>query len=741
MSARLLAATALVLLLAAAGARADVRSVDIPARSATLDIAVEVPENAKILHLNASAAGASTFDRSVVLYLKSGGPFIATRSLAAQADYWANSNGGNGAGLAIGTYAAPALHAGTWHLAVANESSRAQTVTLRSEISTTTKVPTDFVVSFDPASRALESAYGGADKLNCDTVPWHDTTPLAGTTGTVGDFRKGVIRHTLEELSTQIHSPVPVHVQACWQDFEPETDDGSYTLAAATGVYLFYNDQGMDLRDTWYAMAPAERLAGRRACQQYGDVDCTVPEIIVWFNSNEIARHNYETPSLEPRVRSIMMHEITHGLGFLSLVSSTEKDDDGKDNPDFMKLFRGRPDAYSAWVGYVKQPFGTGATEVIPFIEMDPGERRRAVTSKQYLVWDDADLAADPRNRLSANPWPRNLVQLHAPDPIRPGSTLSHFAAVHTGQLMTAFIQPNNPQVLGLAEGVLARVGWHDEPAAAAPQPGNWYDSAHSGHGIDLEFVRNTPDGAVYVGTFYTFDANGKSEYYQGPMLYRNGHMGSPDDSTRPADFGRPIYDPVSRSATYPDGAIGAVSLDFQGAEGHPACAGRSAPAFALMEWTIGSDSGTWCISPLVAPEHLPERGQDLNALWSAGPDDSGWGLTVLHTDEPDGMFFNPILFYYDTDNQPRWAMPDKIRLEPGKPIDIGDATGYCRTCTPVEVVFQRIGTMTVGLHEPEPSYAPSGKNWISVDIGGIIGGPYFQRERTPISMYMDAPD
>ena len=457
--------SALIALLAmlSSTAYADETVINLPKQTVNVGININVPANVKILTITATGDNAAPIE----LFIKDGAEFdlgSSAPNLYSQAEYVSNNTSGS-ASLAIGTYATPALHAGTWHVALLNRSSTQSTnVTLTTSTSTTADVPTDFQINFSAPSKALEDAFGGADTLDCDVAPWTDDTVLGSST--VGEFRRSLLEDTLSKLSTQIHSPVPVHIQACWKKFDDSgAHAGSYTLAAAQGTYIFAGDAGMPLANTWYAMAPAERLGGRRNCDYYSNVDCSIPEIIVWFNSAEVASGNYDSADDEPLIRSVTMHEITHGLGFLSQLGVSKTKDDGSDNPNYMQFNQGKLDAYSVNVGYESAPAqDPNNYQVTSLADLDMTGREQALTSGQFLVWTDPSLGNNSENVLRNATSPRNLVELHAPSEIQPGSTLSHLAAVHQGQLMTAVIQPNYPQTLGLAGPMLARVGWNTSP-------------------------------------------------------------------------------------------------------------------------------------------------------------------------------------------------------------------------------------------------------------------------------------
>lgn len=733
-----------LLTLALAGhAAATETVVTVQPRTAVAGIRIDVPADARLLTVKATGGATG----KLVLALRADNDFNVSANPYDQADYYSLNSDGT-ASISIGDYNVPALHAGAWYVALVNTGTGTATVTLDTATNTTGAPKAEFVIHFDKPSTKLEQIMGGADKLECDVEPWSDSTPLGSTT--LGKFRRKLLQDTAARLAPQLRSPVPVHIQACWKEFDDSGEHaGAYTLAAATGVYSFYDSPGMPMRDTWYSQAAATRLGGTRACNLDASVDCSIPDIIIWYNKADIAKGNYDDPGDEPLIVSVTMHEITHGLGFLSHVAISNPDQCDEDPPPtgidcdgIGKLWMDRNDAYTANVAYLAadaaQP--SGDRRVVPFVDLSLNQRRDALVSSRYLAWNDAVLAASGINVLRNNPPPGNLVELHAPSVIQPGSTLSHLNAVHTNQLMTAVIQRNFPDTLGLAGKMLERTGWNTGPIdigapANPPLTGNWYDVAHSGHGISLERMNEDPEGDIYVVIFYSYDGNGASEYFYSAGRLRNGRY---EDSARPgqpAPMGRPLYDPATHGATYP-GTLGTVSVDFSAAAANdPVCAGNGAPTKAVLNWSMDGKSGKWCVSPLVGRAQRPSS-NDLNGLWNAGSGDSGWGFSLQESMREDGPFLSPLLlYYYGTDNQPHWAQAEVVDYRPGQTTNLYRINGYCRTCAKQATTHDVIGTLTLNLLSPEHVETPSGQNRVSISING--GGTLkFQRSNAPVRMY-----
>ena len=105
-------------------------------------------------------------------------------------------------------------------------------------------------------------------------------------------------------------STVPVTIDAIW---ERQSTDG--VLAAASPGKFYNNFPGTPDPDLWYASAMANSLAGK-------DLDPKSSEITIRLNSNNSYRLYLGTdgncPSNKYDLESIILHELGHGLGFIS---------------------------------------------------------------------------------------------------------------------------------------------------------------------------------------------------------------------------------------------------------------------------------------------------------------------------------------------------------------------------------------------------------------------------------------
>lgn len=715
----------LVLFLVAGLAQADTASYSLDAQTVQ-SFAITIAPDTKMITVSAKGSGDTG---KVHLLARPDSKFDFDKTLDSQAAFQSSDQSGS-ASLSIANWSHPALHAGTWYFAVANTGTTKATGTLTATQSTSSTPDSVFKINFSAPS-------GNANIDDCDVGPWTDKKLMKDGKTTLGDFRKDLLKQAAANLASEIHTPVPIRVQACWKAFDDSgAHAGSYTLAAAGPTNIFAGTQGMPASDDylWYSKAAAQRLAGTRMCDLPDSVGCAAPDIVVRYNKARKAIANYTDEADAPLIISVTMHELTHGLGFLSMMSL--QDVAASDNGGCAEVVGQYStvkvsgvctpidDAYTRNAGHV------AAGKLTAFADMTAADRAAALTDTGPLVWLDKVLAANLDNDLYDKSYPGNLVQLYKADEIQGGSTLSHLNALaHPGQLMDAVIQRNNPSTLGLAEPMLQKAGWSTGPVET-PISGTWNDPAHSGHGIDFALTARNPDGDRYSVMFYTYSNSGRSEFFFSSGALRNGHYESASEPGKPAPMARPVYDPDTKQATYPN-RNASLSIDFTSyAAASPACAGHHGPDLAVMHWNIGGVH-SWCIQPIVDPAKHPVAAHDLNGLWNGGSADSGWGFSLGETVKDSGNHLSPVLvYYYDKYNLSRWAQAEFNGYQPGDTVPLYKITGYGRLAPKKGTTHEQIGTLTFDLSTPDDSNPPSGASRVSFSIDGG-----FHRDNVPVRM------
>lgn len=490
-----------------------------------------------------------------------------------------------------------------------------------------------------------------------------------------------------------------------------------------------------------------------------------------------------QKPGTDTDFITIAMHEITHGLGFLGLVNTDPDqgtlgakagvtgnsiaygdvdegpfDDIYSDNVAIVDIDSGD---YMPFLGYDVKSAGDaarGAALVSGATVNSPGSYLPGLHCLDYtdtwctgLRWSEETAATASVNKNAGLAAPNDFPSLYAPCDksatprpadcgTQPSSTLAH--TVQTGDMMNAYYSNGNLRNMGLAVPMLGPIGWSNAtatmPQFTQPIPTNWYDATHSGHGFDFQLAAHDPaKGDVYFLTFYSYARDGTPEWYQASGRLVDGAF-VPDLDPNGNTLHRVRYttsaDKIDQVTLDPSVA-GSVVVDFNQAANSPVCRNldrSSATQLAVMYWTIGSDTQSWCMQPIVAP--AAHASPDYNGHWYA-PSDSGWGFELL--DVANGSATPTVVmyvYYPGANGQPTWATASGSLSNAKATMDLMQVTsGYCRTCAPPPgLTGTPIGSVTLKLDALVGGTQPTGT--VTITAAYPSGGG-FNRTSIPIQM------
>ncbi|WP_424363019.1 FG-GAP-like repeat-containing protein [Methylocystis parvus] len=338
-------------------------------------------------------------------------------------------------------------------------------------------------------------------------------TPVGGNTGTtVGAQRLIAFQAAADLWATHVVSNVPIRVGA---QFTALTCNATSAVLGSAGPATVHRDfPGAPVASTWYTQAEANSLAGV-------DQDPTNDDINANFNSNlgqtgclEGSGWYYGLDSKPPAgiidFMSVLIHELGHGLGFLSLV-----------NLSTGAKFNGGNDAYMLNLE------NHGATPP-DYPSMSDAQRVAASISGANLHWTGLNVRiASPI--LTAGKT-GDHVQMYAPNPAQGGSSVSHWnTAAFPNQIMEpSYTVPLHSPIL---ERPLFRdLGWKLlTPRIDFTGDGKadilWRDTSNGNAVVSVmngaaitssTFVANLPTSWTVAGTG-DFNFDGKSD-----ILWRN---------------------------------------------------------------------------------------------------------------------------------------------------------------------------------------------------------------------------
>ena len=396
---------------------------------------------------------------------------------------------------------------------------------------------------------------GAGEGFNDPSAP-----DLASTTGgnngaTLGAQRLIAFQHAADIWANRLSSPVEIRINA---NLNPLTcNSTSAVLGSASATTVHRDFTGAPLANTWYPQALANSRAGIDLAPGNSDIvaqfnsrigtTCAFP--LVWYYGLDV---NPPPGALD--FVSVVLHELGHGLGFQSFV----------DLPSGAKL-SGLDDAFSLKL----EDHSTGKL----YRQMTDVERVTASQNSGNLHWVGENVVA-ASGTLTAGVHPTGHVQMYAPNPQQPGSSVSHFdTAVSPNELMEPFYTGANHNVARTLE-LFEDLGWAITTAGstdgdfdgdgksdiAVYRDGGWY------------ILRSSDGGGTYMGwgglpqdvpVPADYDGDGQSDI----AVYRDGGWyilrssdgggtymgwgGLPQDVPVPADYDG---DGQSDIAVYRDG-------------------------------------------------------------------------------------------------------------------------------------------------------------------------------------------
>jgi cysteine-rich repeat protein len=273
---------------------------------------------------------------------------------------------------------------------------------------------------------------------------FNDPTPRAPVGGnpgtTLGAQRLAAFQYAADLWGTVLSSDVPIVVEAA---FDPLSCGASSATLGSAGPNSVHRDfAGAPRPATWYNQALANRLAGvdLSASADIGatfnstiGTTCSFPK--VWYYGFDAS-----PPVNQIDFVTVVLHEIGHGLGFLSLVSLAGG----------TKWF-GFDDAYMVHLEDHSVGLGYPATS--------NAQRAAAALDTGDLHWTGPIVVAGSGD-LTDGVGDLGHVEMYAPNPAQSGSSVSHFStALSPNEIMEPSYTTANHD-LGRTRALMEDLGW-----------------------------------------------------------------------------------------------------------------------------------------------------------------------------------------------------------------------------------------------------------------------------------------
>jgi hypothetical protein len=282
-------------------------------------------------------------------------------------------------------------------------------------------------------------------------------SPVGGNSGTtLGAQRLIAAQYAADVWGAALDSTVEIKIDVA---FNPLPCDATGAVIGSTGpTTVHLNFVNAPRVDTVYPQALANKLAGI-------DLAPTQDDIGGQFNSSigttcALPRSLYYGLDANPGATdidfvSVALHEYAHGLGFLSFVDAQTGQDISIGGQSFDDVFSLALEDHSACLLY---PSMTDQQRA--FAAIDTGD----------LHWVGSTVVGASGSLTAGVAHPSGHVQMYAPNPILPGSSVSHFdTALTPNELMEpSYTGPNHD--ITLTRDLLLDIGWSGtSPLALGP--------------------------------------------------------------------------------------------------------------------------------------------------------------------------------------------------------------------------------------------------------------------------------
>lgn len=298
---------------------------------------------------------------------------------------------------------------------------------------------------------------------------FNDTTPVApegGNPGTTrGQQRLIVFQRAAAVWGALLRSDRIIKVGAAFDPLVP-CGGGSGVLGQAgpTGVFSFPAAPPGLFANTWYPTALAEAVSDQNlnggnneiSATFNSDIDngCLAPGTRFWYGIDPGIPQAAQTFALFP----VVLHELAHGLGFLTLVCVNPG---GCGATPFGGLL-GNPPRPDIWTWLLADAGNQG----LLWRDMNDAQRAAGIVSDPNLVWVGAHVTSGlPTFQPSGPAINAGRMRLHAPNPAVPGSSVSHFtAAASPNLLMKPALGAGVFNQVDLTWSLFRDIGWPMNP-------------------------------------------------------------------------------------------------------------------------------------------------------------------------------------------------------------------------------------------------------------------------------------
>ncbi|MEM9444645.1 MAG: PA domain-containing protein [Verrucomicrobiota bacterium] len=218
-----------------------------------------------------------------------------------------------------------------------------------------------------------------------DTTP---VSPIGGNNGiTLGEQRRNLLEEAANRWALFLQSDIEIEVEAQFEALPCTAISGA--LASAGPVAVEKDFPNAPINDTWYVSSLANALSGADQFPSENDIIVNVNINVDADPACLLSLGFYygldNEPGLQIDLFNVLLHELGHGLGFLTLVDN-----------DTFNFLEGTPDAFA------RNMFDLETDK--SWVDMTALERSVSATNDPNLVWTGEFSKAGSRSIIKSQP-------------------------------------------------------------------------------------------------------------------------------------------------------------------------------------------------------------------------------------------------------------------------------------------------------------------------------------------------
>lgn len=328
-------------------------------------------------------------------------------------------------------------------------------------------------------------------------------SPVGGNVATtLGQARMLVFQHAAMLWGSKINSSQVIYVNVNFNSLYCTSSSG--TLGWAGPNVFIKNFTNMPKLDVYYPEALANAIAGRRIAGSNPLANASTADIHAEFNSSLDSSSSClqgvgfyygldNNPGNKVDLLNVVMHELAHGLGFLSFVDESTGLGGDSRYPDQLGVY---------------DQFVYDETQAKFWTELTSAQRATSSINDGRLVWNGANVNG-ALSMLSDGVSAGNHVELYAPNPRESGSSVSHWNTdVSPNLIMEPFARSSMKAGLGMDLTIcaMADMGWPIAPSINCPDQAST-NSAPIASAQSLQTAVNTQLAITLTGSDANADA------------------------------------------------------------------------------------------------------------------------------------------------------------------------------------------------------------------------------------------